>query len=157
MEAVPPDKGCHIKIFTDGIHFDPVEQERVFAEQHPAFPDCPEPYGDREIPEQVQVDPTRPVAEKIPSAGLRQVPGRDHAEINIRDAPRLAPCNRTKQYEGNDLFLTGEFLDEGRDLLQVRNSIPGSRGQNEVHGITGTIGEHSYMFFVFAGNLILDP
>jgi hypothetical protein len=83
METVPPDKGSDIDIFTDGLRFDPVEKECVFAKHHAAFPDYPEPYDDREIPEKVHIDLLRSIAEEIPSVGLRQVPCGNNAEINI--------------------------------------------------------------------------
>jgi len=97
MEAVPPDKGSDIEIFTDGIHFDPVEQECVFAEYYATFPDCPEPYGDRKIPEKVHINPLRSIAEEIPSIGLRQVPWCDNAKDQylICSAPGPVQQNQT--------------------------------------------------------------
>ena len=83
MEAVPPDKGCYIEIFTDGLCFDPVEQECIFAKYHATFPDYPEPYGYREIAKKVHIDPLRSITQEIPSVGLRYIPWCDNAEINI--------------------------------------------------------------------------
>jgi hypothetical protein len=83
MEAVPPDKGCYIEIFTDGLCFDAVEQECIFAKHHATFPDYPEPYGYREIAKKVHINLFRSIAEEIPSAGLRQILWCDNAEINI--------------------------------------------------------------------------
>ena len=83
MEAVPPDKGSYIEIFTDGLSFDSVEQECIFAKHHTTFPDYPEPYGYRKIAKKVHIDLLRSITEEIPSAGLRQIPWCDNAEINI--------------------------------------------------------------------------
>ena len=83
MEAMLPYKRSYIEIFTDGLCFNPVEQEGIFAKHYATFPDCPEPYGYREIPKKVHIDPLRSIAEEIPSVGLRQVSSCDNAEINI--------------------------------------------------------------------------
>lgn len=71
MEAVPPDKGSYIEIFTDGLCFDPVEEECIFAKHHATFPDYPESDGYREIIKKVYIDVFRSITKEIPSVGLR--------------------------------------------------------------------------------------
>ena len=115
MHAVSPQERFIVQIFPDRGSFDAVKRERVLKEKNFSFPDDPEPYLEREIFKDADIDCFRAVTEKFHPHSIRNIFFCYNADIHIGEWPCTAPGNRAEQDKSENGIMSPQLFHDGNN------------------------------------------